>query len=99
LWVIFALLDPDPIRIRIRIRIRNPADRSALISVLAVHLKRSESKMVRQTIYSHFNEILREPKDLFMFLDLHHKIKGGWGAGLRRQLAGWYEQQAGGMAY
>jgi hypothetical protein len=84
-------LNPDPIRIRIR----NPADRSALLAVLAVHLKRSESKMVRQTIYSHFNEILHEPRDLFMFLDLHHKIKGGWGAGLRRQLAGWYEQQVG----
>jgi hypothetical protein len=69
------------------------ADKEAVLSVFAVLLKKTESKTARQNIYSQWQELTRDPADLFLFLDFHTKVKGGWGAGLRRQLTDWYEKQ------
>ena len=72
------------------------ADKFALFAVLALLLKMAATPIVRRSIYQQFEELLRDPVDLFTFLHLHHKAEGGWGSGLRRQLTAWYENQAGG---
>jgi hypothetical protein len=69
------------------------ADKAAVLSVFAVLLKKTESKVARQNIYSQWQELTRDPEDFFLFLEFHTRVKGGWGAGLRRQLTGWYEKQ------
>jgi hypothetical protein len=44
------------------------ADKAAVLAVLVVHLKNTESNTCRKTIYEHLQELLREPEDLFLFL-------------------------------